>query len=126
MFSLRQYAAGMAVSLMAILSGCADRPMAVPASASLMTEGSGDHVSFRPTQFGRVYVTDETDKKILYQGDVDRGEMVEVNPRDDRVMVAGRTVTEQPLVDNHQYRVFFEPMTRERVVKYKVVEEPAR
>jgi len=125
MNKLRQYAAGMTVGLMAIVSGCADRPTAVPASANLMTEGS-NRMSFRATQFGRVYVTDETDKKILYQGEVDKGDMVEVNAQDDRVLVGGRTVTEQPMVDNHQYRVFFEPLSHERTVRYKVVEEPVR
>src|SRR5256885_15591573 len=125
MNKLRQYAVVVTVGLMAIVSGCADRPTAVPASANLMTEGS-NRMSFRPTQFGRVYVTDETDKKILYQGEVDKGDMVEVNAQDDRILVGGRTVTEQPMVDSHQYRVFFEPMSHERTVRYKVVEEPAR
>ncbi len=114
MNKLRQYAAGVTVGLMAIMSGCAD-----------LTEGS-NRMSFRPTQFGRVYVTDETDKKILYQGEVEKGDMVEVNAQDDRILVGGRTVTEQPMVDSHQYRVFFEPMSHERTVRYKVVDEPAR
>jgi hypothetical protein len=83
-------------------------------------------MSFRATEFGRVYVTDETDKKILYQGEVDKGEMVEVNAQDDRILLGGRTVTERAMDDNHQYRVFFEPLSHERTVRYKVVEEPAR
>jgi hypothetical protein len=121
----RQYAAGVAVGLMAFLSGCADRPMSVPASASLMTEGS-QRASFRATDDGRVYVTDDTDKKILYQGDINKGEMVEVNAQDDRIMLGGRTVTERAMDDNHQYRLFFEPMSHERTVRYRVVEEPVR
>ena len=122
---LCQYAAGATVGFAAILSGCADRPMAVPASATLMTEGT-NRISFRPTEFGRVYVSDETDHRILYQGDVDRGDMVEVNAKDDRIVVGGRTVSERTMEDNHDYRIFFEPMTRERTVRYKVVEEPVR
>jgi len=125
MCRFRQYAAGVAVGLMAILSGCADRPMSVPASASLMTEGS-QRASFRATDHGRVYVTDDTDKKILYQGDIDKGEMVEINAVDDRIMVGGRTVSERAMDDNHQYRLFFEPLSTERTVRYRVVEEPVR
>ena len=125
MCRFRQYAAGVAVGLMAILSGCADRPVSVPASASLMTEGS-QRASFRATDHGRVYVTDDTDKKILYQGDIDKGEMVEINAVDDRIMVGGRTVTERAMDDNHQYRLFFEPLSSERTVRYRVVEEPVK
>ncbi|MDB5322394.1 MAG: hypothetical protein JWN40_4025 [Phycisphaerales bacterium] len=125
MCTFRQYAAGVAVGLMVFLSGCADRPMSVPASATLMTEGS-TRASFRATDHGRVYVTDETDKKIVYQGEVDKGEMVEVNAKDDRILIGGRTVTERALADGHQYRVFFEPLSGERTVRYRVVEEPAR
>jgi len=125
MYGFRQYAAGVAVGLMAFLSGCADRPMSVPASASLMTEGS-QRASFRATDDGRVYVTDDSDKKILYQGDINKGEMVEVNAQDDRILVGGRTVSERAMDDNHQYRLFFEPMSHERTVRYRVVEEPVK
>jgi hypothetical protein len=129
MLKLRQYAAGAIVGFAALLSGCADRPMSVPASASLMTEGNGDRITFRPTEYGRVYVTDQSDgDKIVYQGEVDRGETVELNAKDDRVTVAGRTVTERAMDSGHQYKIFFEPMSKERVVRYKetVVEERPR
>src|SRR4051812_26053294 len=96
MCRFRQYAAGVAVGLMAFLSGCAERPLSVPASASLMTEGS-HRVSFRATDEGRVYVTDDNDKKILYQGEINKGEMVEVNAQDDRIMIGGRTVSEHAM-----------------------------
>jgi hypothetical protein len=122
MCGFRQYAAGVAVGVMVFLSGCADRPMSVPASATLMTEGS-NRASFRATDHGRVYITDDTDKKILYQGEVDKGEMVEVNAKDDRIMVGGRTVSERTMDDNHDYRLFFEPLSSERTVRYRVVEE---
>ncbi len=45
--------------------GCADRPMAVPATATLMNEGQGN-LTFRATEFGRVYVSDQTRDRILY------------------------------------------------------------
>ena len=119
MRKLRQYAAGLAVGLMAMMvSGCADRPMTVPASANIMSEGNG------------VYITDNADQRILYQGEVRPGEAVEVNPREDRLTVAGRTVLDKPLDDGHQFRIYFEPasprtVTEERVVRYRTVEEPA-
>jgi hypothetical protein len=122
---LRPFVAVGSMCLLVILSGCADRPLSVPASATLMTEGS-NRASFRTQQFGRVYITDETDKRILYQGDVDNGEMVEVNSVDDRILVGGRTVSERAMDDNHQYRIFFEPLSRDRTSRYHAVDEPAR
>jgi hypothetical protein len=130
MRKLRQYAAGVAVGLMAmVVSGCADRPMTVPSTASIMSEGNGDRVTFRATDYGRVYITDNADQRILYQGEVRPGEAVEVNAREDRLTVAGRTVLDKPLDDGHQFRIYFEPtsrtVTEERVVRYRTVEEPA-
>jgi hypothetical protein len=122
---LRPFAAAFATVLLVILSGCADRPMSVPSSATLMTEGS-NRASFRTQHFGRVYITDETDKRILYQGDVDNGEMVEVNSVDDRIMVGGRTVSERAMDDNHQYRIFFEPLSRDRTARYRVDDDTVR
>ena len=122
---LCQYAAGATVGFAAILSGCADRPPSVPASANLMTEGS-NQISYRASEFGRVYINDETDHRLLYQGDVEKGDMVELNAKDDRILVGGRTVSERAMDDLHDYKNFFEPMSKERTVRYRVVEEPAR
>jgi len=129
MRKLRQYAAGVAVGLMAMaITGCADRPMTVPATANIMSEGNGDRVSFTANNYGRVYITDQADQRILYQGEVRPGDAVEVNAREDRLTVAGRTVFDKPLDDGHQFRIYFEPTSRtvseERVVRYRTVEEP--
>ena len=127
MRTLRQCVAGATLGLLLAVGGCAERPMSVPSSANLMTEGNGDRISFRPTEYGRVYVTDQTDAgRIIYQGEVNAGEMVELNALDDRVLIAGRTVTERALDSGHDFKIFFEPLTKERTVRYKettVVEE---
>lgn len=118
MTKLRQSAAAVTIGVLAMLSGCADRPMPVPATASLMSEGNGDRIAFMPTQYGRVYVSDRTDDKILYQGEVQRGDTVEVRPKEDRIMVGGRITSDRPLDDGHQYRIFFEPLTPARPAGY--------
>src|ERR1041385_979517 len=96
---LRQSAAAAAFGLLSLLPGCADRPMPVPSTATLMTEGNGERISFVPTHFGRVYVSDQTDNKILYQAEVERGDTVEVRPREDRILVGGRIISDRPLED---------------------------
>ncbi|HEY7120244.1 MAG TPA: hypothetical protein VH475_26890 [Tepidisphaeraceae bacterium] len=127
MSGLRQYAASFTVGLAAlVVAGCADRPVEVPSTASLMTEGNGSKLTFAPTHFGRVYVTDDTNHKILYQGDVERGDNVEVNAVDDRILVGGKTVTQTAIDDGHQLKVFFEPLDQTRTVRYRVVDEPVR
>jgi hypothetical protein len=80
-------------------------------------------VAFRPAEYGRVYVVDETNHKILYQAEVDRDRVVEVDADKDKISVGGHTVSQTALDANHDYRIFFEPISKERVVKYKVTEE---
>jgi len=117
---LRQTAAAITIGFLAMLSGCADRPMPIPSTATLMTEGNGDRIAFTPTSYGRVYVSDQSDDKILYQGEVQRGDMVEVRPREDHIMVGGRITSDRPLDDGHQYRIFFEPLSPERTAGYHI------
>ena len=129
MLQLRHYAAGMTLAVATVLGGCSSRPMAVPSSARSMAEGNGDRVAFRAAEPGRVYVSDESNHKIYYQGDVLRDDNVEVVPRDNRITVGGRPVSEASLPDGDRYKIYFEPMDHARVVKYRVVEEervPAR
>ena len=123
MLQLRHYAAGMTLAVAAALGGCSSRPMAVPSSAQSMAEGNGERLAFRAAEPGRVYVSDESNHKIYYQGDVIRNDNVEVLPADNRITVGGRTVSEASLPDGDRYKIYFEPMDHARVVKYRVVEE---
>jgi len=126
MLQLRHYAAGVTLAVATVLGGCSDRPMSIPSTAQSMTEGNGEQISYRAGQHGRVYVSDESTQKILYQGDIRRDETIEVRPRDNRISVGGRTVSESSLRDGDRYKIYFEPMDRERTVKYRVVEERER
>lgn len=120
MTKLRQSAAAVTIGFLAILSGCADRPMPVPSTASLMTEGNGERIAFTATSFGRVYVSDQSADKILYQGEVQRGDTVEVRPREDHIMVGGRITSDRALDDGHQYRIFFERLSPQRAAGYHI------
>jgi hypothetical protein len=124
MTKLRRYAVGLSAGLMGLLlaGGCAAPGPSVPASATLMSTGNAQ-VAFRPAEYGRVYVVDETKHKILYQADVDRAQTVQLDAAKDTISVDGRTVSQPALPEGNEYRIFFEPMSKERVVKYRVTEE---
>jgi len=123
MLSLRHYAAGMTIGLATLVTGCAEPAMPVPPSASLMMEGNGDRIMYRAPEYGRVYVMDPVDRKVVYSGDVQRGDAVEINAIDDRVQVAGRTVFDRPLQNGRNYQIYFEPLSEERVVRQRTVEK---
>jgi hypothetical protein len=89
-----------------------------------MTEGNGDRITFMPTHYGRVYISDRTDDKILYQGEVQRGDTVEVRPREDKIMVGGRVTSDRPLDDGHQYRIFFEALSSAHPAGYQIEPPP--
>ena len=42
------------------------------------------------------------------------------------IQIGGRTVTDRVMDDNHQYKIFFEPLSQERTVRYRDVDAPAR
>jgi len=121
MTTSRQIFACSALALALGLAGCAANP-AVPPDASLMTSGTTT-AKFKPTTDGVVYIVDRTTGNMLYQGKVDRGDIVELNAREDHIKVAGNTVSDRTLDDGHDFEILFKTEPEERTVRYKVVEE---
>jgi hypothetical protein len=103
-------------------AGCQhDRHSQIPADATLMTEGDKS-LSFRANESGTVYVYNRNDDKMVYSGDIGRGETLSVDSPNNRITLDGRTVLEKGVDRNETLRVFFKPnvLPRERVI----VEEP--
>jgi hypothetical protein len=121
MTALRQIFACGILGVAIGVGGCASHP-AVPPDASLMTSGTTT-AKFKPTTDGRVYVVDRTSGNILYQGQVDRGDVVELNAREDHIKIGGNTVSDRTLDDGHDFEILFKSEPEERTVRYKVVEE---
>src|SRR5215204_4468832 len=104
--------------LLALLGGCMhDRHEAIPSDATLQTEGQKE-LAFRATEPGTVYVYNRNDNKMVYSGEMRRGETLSIDPNQDRVTLDGRTVLEKGLDNNETLRVFFKPsmMRRDGVV----------
>src|SRR4029453_7814182 len=108
MTALRNTALGLLSSLALVAAvGCAaERHESIPANARLMVKDSGD-VSFAAPSEGTVYVYDRSSGKMLYSGEVNKNDAVNIAARQDKVTVNGRTVMDQQIRDNDEIRVFF-------------------
>jgi len=100
--------------LLALVGGCMhERSAAIPADATLQTEGQKE-LTFRATEPGTVYVYNRNDDKIVYSGDMQRGETISIDPDKDHITLDGRTVLEKGLDRNETLRIFFKPSTIQR------------
>jgi hypothetical protein len=111
MISIRQFAASAVLgTAMVVAGGCESdtRPDSVPYTATEL--GAGREVAtFNATDAGTVYVVDHTRQEVVYSGRVKQGDMVRVDAKDNRVLVNGSTVTERDLLNDHKYKIFFQP-----------------
>ena len=109
MISIRQFAAAAVLGTAVIAGGCAsdDRPGSVPLTAREL--GAGREVAtFNATEEGTVYIVDDTRNDMIYTGRVKKGDNVRVDAKDNRVLVNGAAVTEQDLLNDHKYKIYFE------------------
>lgn len=96
-----------------VVSGCAtvEAHPEIPGAALMGSEGNG-RLTYRAPEAGTIYVYNVPDKQTIYSGRVEAGEMVTVNPNDDRITVDGRIVSEQELDDDTIRRLYFKPESR--------------
>jgi hypothetical protein len=107
MFRFRHFAAP-AVLGAALLVGCAhDRHEDIPLSAAEIGEGK-ESVFYNAPYDGRVYVYDATANKMLYNGELRRGEMIKVDAKDNKILVDNKTAVDRDLVNDHRYKIFFD------------------
>lgn len=91
--------------------GCgSERGHAIPARATLGSEGNGDLVSYTTATAGTAYVYDASDNKLVWSGTVLGGQMVSVDAKEDAILVDGRKVREKGIHGGHRYRIFIEPV----------------
>src|SRR4051794_40779252 len=105
--------------LLALLGGCMhERSPAIPSDATLQTEGE-KQLTFRATEPGTVYVYNRNDDKIVYSGEMRRGETLAIDPAKNHVTLDGRPVLEKGLDQNETLRVFFKPsvIRRDHVIE---------
>jgi hypothetical protein len=115
MLKFSHFAAPVVLSagLLVGMTGCAHDRGDVPLNAREIGEGT-ETVSYTAPRDGTVYVKDDTAHKIVYSGKLEKGQMVKVDAKDNKVLVDGRTVTERDLVNDHKYRLYFDDSDRDR------------
>ena len=111
------------VAAAVFVTGCAsdNHPNDVPSSAMLRSEGTGRIVDTAPAN-GTVYVYDNSENRMIYSGTVMAGQRVTVNPKNDRIDVDDRKVSDQTLHTGDSYRIYFD-RNSPAVVEHRVVEE---
>lgn len=104
--SMRTVSLALALAL-AAAAGCAQTGKSViPAGADEVEAGRGELV-YEVIRDGRVWVYDVETNKMVYSGPVRDGDRVRVNPQTNQITVGGETVSEQPLIRDHEYRIYF-------------------
>jgi len=104
------------------LAGCGgEHPSDIPSAATMATEGSG-RLSYTAPSDGTVYVYDDTTDHLIYSGRVERGQVVTVNPKDDRITVDSRTAYEGRLPGGDDRRVYFDRSGEHRIIREERIE----
>jgi len=108
MTALRYFAAP-AVGVALFVGDCAsERHEEIPLSALMTVEGN-KRLAYEAPHDGRLYIYDQNADRMVYQGTIEKGSMVIVDPNDDRVTINGRTVAEKEAVGaGHNHRIFFQ------------------
>lgn len=93
---------------MGLIAGCQGRA-AIPADAMLTQSGCGG-LSYTASRAGNVFVLDtDTDEKV-FEGHVNNGDQLVVDPGDDRIVLAGNNAPHNiGLKNSHNYEIYFTP-----------------
>jgi hypothetical protein len=84
------------------------RQLSLSQNAKVVAEGAGD-LKFRAPQDGRVFVYDVEDSAALNVRHVRTGQVFEVRPESNQVVLDGVKVKGQEIKKDHTYRLYFEP-----------------
>ena len=102
----RWISASLAMILGAAAVGCGGRST-IPSGAHQETAGPG-HISFTASQPGNVYVLDEDKNRKVFEGHVNNGDQVIVQPNQDRIVLRGDNAPHgESLNPNHRYGIYF-------------------
>lgn len=86
--------------------GCNGRS-SIPNDAALENSGSG-RVSYTANQSGNIYVLDSDKNKKVFEGHVNNGDQVVVEPDQDKIVGGGTNADHsESLKSDHRYAIYF-------------------
>ena len=107
--AVRKHALHLLVAALAAagVAGCSGSGKAAIEPGADEVESGRGVLDYEAQRDGEVFVYDAGTDKMIFRGEVEDGEEVRVDPERNRITVGGRTVSEQPLIRDHKYRIFF-------------------
>ena len=78
----------------------------IPSGAHQVESGRGE-IRYIAERDGTVWVDDAATDKMVFTGPIRDQERIVVNSDTNQITVNGRTVSEQPLIRDHRYRIYF-------------------
>ena len=97
----------LAVSLLA-MAGCQGRAT-IPPSATLEQGGRGG-LSYTADRTGNVYILDADKNEKVFEGHMNHGDQIVVDPGRDRIVLAGNNAPHDiGLKPDHKYEIYFTP-----------------
>lgn len=110
MFRFSQFAAPVILgAAMAIGAGCAseEHPQNIPLNAREMGEAR-ETISYAAPENGTVYIEDTTAHKLVYSGEVKKGQMVKVDAKANEVTIDNQLATKTDLINDHKFAIYFD------------------
>jgi hypothetical protein len=78
-----------------------------PRGSRRLAEGKGRLTLNRVADDGTMCIFDETDRKIMFEQTVHRGQKFELRPHENRVLVNDKEIAEVRFDENHQHSFYF-------------------
>ena len=99
---------GLFALLAALAAGCQGRA-SIPGGAHLEQTGAGG-LSYSAHQAGNAYVLDADDNTKVFEGHMNNGDQLVVNPNQDKIVLAGNNAEHSvSLKPDHRYSIYFTP-----------------
>src|SRR5436190_24030597 len=96
-------AAALALGLTLFITGCASpEDHGIPTTATLAMQGMGP-LTFTAPDNGLAYVYDNADDFILWSGPVRRGQTINIDSDNHRVLVDNRVASDKTVISGHRY-----------------------
>jgi hypothetical protein len=79
----------------------------VPSRARLVKQSDGRDLYFRAPESGTIYLYDVDDRRVVYSGNIRKGERFRLNADDHAARIDDNVVMDRSAYRDHRYRLYF-------------------